>query len=58
MAGLAWGAPGNQKVGIAFFDSSGTQTRLIDTGNYIPTAFVFAPDHSIWMTGWARKPND
>jgi hypothetical protein len=58
VAGLAWGPPGNRKVGIAFFDSSGTQTRFIDTGNYIPTAFAFAPDHAIWMTGWTRKPND
>jgi len=55
---LAWGERGNRKVGIALFDSNGRQTHFVDTGNYISSAFAFAPDHSIWTVGWARKPND
>jgi hypothetical protein len=57
VVGLTWGERGNRKVGLAFFDSHGTQTRFVDTGGYMPAAFVFAPDHSIWTVGWARKPN-
>ena len=35
---------------MAFFDSDGTQTRFVDTGNYIPSAIAFAPDHTIWTS--------
>lgn len=55
---LAWGDRGNRKVGMALFDSNGRQTRFVDTGDFIPSAFAFGPDHSIWAVGWARKPND
>jgi hypothetical protein len=55
---LAWGERGNRKAGMAFFDSKGTPTRFVDTGNYVPSAFAFGPDHSIWTVGWARKAND
>jgi hypothetical protein len=55
---LAWGERGNRKVGMAFFDSNGTQTRFVGAGNYVPSAFTFGPDHSIWAVGWARKAND
>jgi hypothetical protein len=55
---LAWGERSDRKVGMAFFDSNGRQTRFVDTGNYIPSAFAFGSDHSIWTVGWARRPND
>jgi len=37
--------------GIALFDSTGTQTRVIGTPGFWPTQVAFAPEHSIWTIG-------
>ena len=37
---------------IDLFDPSGKLTRTIDTGSYVSTHVVFAPDHTIWTAGY------
>ncbi len=38
--------------GIIFFDGSGKQTRLIETGAYIAVQLCFGPDRALWVFGW------
>ena len=42
---------GNIKGSIAIFDRTGSQIRVIETGQYLPSFVCFAPDHSLWTTG-------
>jgi hypothetical protein len=37
--------------GIALFDRTGAQIRLMNTAGYFPTQIAFGPDHSIWTIG-------
>lgn len=37
---------------IDLLDLSGSVTRTINTGAYIPQQVVFAPDHTIWTAGY------
>jgi hypothetical protein len=38
--------------GITFFGPTGTPLASVDTGQYIPAFLAFAPDHSVWATGY------
>ena len=42
---------------IAYFDSSGKQTRFVKTERYMPTALSFDKNHSLWTFGWMRDAN-
>jgi hypothetical protein len=42
--------------GIAYFDSSGKQTRFVDTGKYMPAHVCFDRNHTLWTFGWQRDP--
>jgi hypothetical protein len=49
---VAWGAWDPKKGrGIDFRDSSGSVTRTINTGLYLPHHLAFAEDHSLWSFG-------
>jgi len=49
---VAWGAVDPKKGrGIDFRDSSGSVTRTIKTGLYLPHHLAFAEDHSLWSFG-------
>jgi len=49
---VAWGSWSSKKAGgIDFRDSSGTLTRTIQTGRYLPAHISFAEDHSLWSFG-------
>ena len=44
--------------GIDFRDSSGTLTRTIKTGRYVPAHISFAEDHSLWSFGYQLDAAD
>src|SRR5215813_7400412 len=44
--------------GIDFRDSSGTLTRTIKTGTYVPAHISFAEDHLLWSFGYQRDAPD
>lgn len=49
---VAWGAWDPKKGrGIDFRDTSGSVTRTINTGLYLPHHLAFAEDHSLWSFG-------
>ncbi len=49
---VAWGAFDSKKDrGIDFRDSSGSVTRTVKTGLYLPYHLAFAEDHSLWSFG-------
>jgi hypothetical protein len=48
---MAWGRWSTKGGGIDFHDSSGTLTRTIQTGRYLPSHIAFAEDHSLWSFG-------
>lgn len=37
---------------VELWDGSGKLIRTIETGSYIPTCVVFAPDHTVWTVGF------
>jgi hypothetical protein len=41
--------------GIAYFDSTGMQSRFVDTGRYMPSHLSFDKNHSLWAFGWMRN---
>ena len=53
---VAWGS--TKGGGIDFRDGSGTVTRTIQTGRYLPVHIAFAEDHSLWSFGWQRDAAD
>ena len=40
---------------IDLLDLTGSVTRTINTGSYIPQQVVFAPDHTIWTTSYNAR---
>jgi hypothetical protein len=55
-AGLMFDGPQGVVGGIAYFDRSGKQTRLVETGKYMPVHVCFDGNHSLWTFGWQRNP--
>jgi len=53
-AGIGFPGPQGFSGGIAYFDSSGKQTRFVDTGKYAPAHVCFDRNHSLWTFGWQR----
>jgi hypothetical protein len=44
--------------GIVLFDGSGKQTRVIETGRFVPAHVCFDQNHSIWVVAWQRDAED
>ena len=53
-----WDAPRGYTGGVVLFDRQGNQTRIIETGRFMPTHVTFDPNHSIWVFGWQRNAED
>jgi hypothetical protein len=46
---------GSNRGAVWVWDSSGLNTRKIETADYVPSYVAFAPDGSIWTTGTQRR---
>jgi len=53
-AGFAFMGPEGVNGGIAFFDASGAQTHIVETGKYLPANVCFDRNHSLWTFGEQR----
>jgi hypothetical protein len=51
------GAQGNSGA-IVLFNRIGRQTKVIETGRYLPTALTFDAQHNLWAAGWQRGSQD
>ena len=56
-AGFAFWISDTVHGGIAYFNPSGTQTRFVDTGAYVPAHVSFDKNHSLWTFGYTRRPD-
>lgn len=45
-------------AGVAYFDSTGRQTALIDTGKYMPAHVTYDHTDALWTFGWMRGESD
>ncbi len=46
------------KFGFVMLDPTGKQVRIVLTGTYRATQVCFAPDHTIWLSGYDLRSKD
>ncbi|MCC6586847.1 MAG: hypothetical protein IT168_09165 [Bryobacterales bacterium] len=51
---FAYLGPNGFGAGIAYFDNTGRQTALIDTGKYLPAHVTYDHTGALWTFGWMR----
>lgn len=54
----AWPLAQSYGGGIILFDRSGKQTRIIETGRFMPLRDCFDQNGYIWVFGWQRDADD
>jgi hypothetical protein len=55
---IAYATPQGYSGAVALFNRIGDQTKIIETGPYMPTALAFDPNHDLWAAGWQRDSQD